>query len=297
MGLVDTSYQPWDGARQGRLRRIAAMARIGIELSFEGLLTKMILVFAFSGVIVSLGFLFFVASLETPWPIALGNNLYHEYLNSVWYSSLIMLLTAMAGARLISRDLRYNAVSMYFSKGITRYDYLAGKFAVIATFLLSATWLPSLVLWVGQAGMGKEQITWAQRLGDLGALTGHALIIVVPASAAILGLSSLSRTAYVPGISWLLVYSGSEAVSGILRRSLRQEWTKLVGWQNLTAHLGRLLYESRPSPFEGMMRRPRGFYGAPLKYGWVEPAAILAGITVLSLGVVLWRLRKLEAQE
>lgn len=299
MGLVDTSYQPWTGRRLGRLARIGALARAGIGLAFEGLLTKLVLIFAYSTVILFLGILYIAASLKVPWPMALGNNLYREYLNSNPYGLLLMLLTAMVGARLISRDLRYNAISMYLSKGITRTDYLAGKLAVIGTFLLSATFVPSLLLWLGQIGMGREELAWAERFRDLYAIAGHALLIVVPSSAAILALSSLSRTAYVPGIAWVLIYSGSEVVSAILHRFVKAPWCKLISWQNLTAHLGNLLYEKRPivGGF-GNIRNPPAFRSDPgLQYGWFEPAAILAAATVLALAVVLWRLRKLEAAE
>jgi len=297
VGLVDTSYQPWDGAREGRARRVAAMVRTGIGQAFDGVLTKLVLVVAYSTVILFLGILFIAASLKVPWPMALGNNLYREYLNSNPYGLMLMLLTAMVGARLISSDLRHNAVSMYFSKGITRGDYLAGKLGVIGIFLLSATWVPSLMLWVGQIGMGRIELTWAQHLRDLAALSGHALIIVVPSAAAILALSSLSRTAYVPGIAWVLVYFGSEVVGAILVRRVKADWCGLISWQNLTSHLGTLLYEKRPTPFD-MGKNPRIFRGGEeLAFGWQEPAAVLAAITLVSIAVVLWRLRKLEAQE
>jgi ABC-type transport system involved in multi-copper enzyme maturation permease subunit len=298
-GLVDTSYQPWEGAREGRLRRIGAIVRTGIGLAFDGFLVKVLIGVSYFGVAGSLTFLYIVASMpKIPFPLALGNNLYHEFFSSGPYGSLLMLLTAMVGARLISRDLKYNAISMYLSKGITRYDYLAGKFAVMAIFLFSATLLPALALWVGQVAIGQEQITWGQRLGDLGAIVAHSLVIVVPFSAAILALSSLSTTAYVPGIAWVLVYWGSDIVSGFLRRGLHAEWTKLVAWSNLTAHLGTLLYEKRGVPGATVLRDPRALRGVvTMSYGFAEPLAVLGGITLVSIAVVLWRLRKLEGRD
>jgi ABC-2 type transport system permease protein len=296
VGLVDTSYAPWDAPRQGRARRIAAIVRVGIGLAFEGLLTKLVLILAYSTVILFLGILYIVASLKTPWPMALGNNLYREYLNSRPYGLLLMLLTAIVGARLISRDLAYDALSMYFSKGIRRLDYALAKLAVIAIFLFSATLLPSLLLWLGQIGMGEETLAWADRLSDLGALSAHACIIVLPSSAAILALSSLSRTAYVPGIAWVLVYFGSEVAGAILVRRVRAEWCKLVCWQNLTAHLGNLCYAARGGAGGG--RNPRIFRsGVEMTYGWREPALILGAVTLLAFAVLAWRLARAGGRE
>jgi hypothetical protein len=294
MGLVDTSYQPWDGRREGRLRRIAALVRVGVGLAFEGNLTKLVLILAYSTVILFLGIMYIQASLPYPWPMALGNNLYREYLNSRPYGHMLMLLTAIVGARLISRDLKYNATAMILSKGIARLDYVLGKLAVVSIFLLSATLVPSVMLWVGQIGMGQEELTWAERLRDLAAVTGHALVIVLPSAAAILALSSLSKTAYIPGIAWVLIYFGSEGIGAILVRRVRAEWCKLVTWQNLTAHLGNLMYEQRKVAI-GPVSNPRIFRsGVEMTYGWTEPAAILAAITVISIAVVFWRLRRLE---
>jgi hypothetical protein len=294
MGLVDTSYQPWTGDLLGRPRRIAAMVRVGLKLAFDGMITKLFLILSYSIVVVFLGILYIAASVRAPWPMALGNNLYREYLNSGPYGLLLMILTAMVGSRLISRDLKYNATSMYFSKAITRYDYLAAKFCVIALFLLSASFVPSFLLWIGQLAMGQEALSWGERFADLSAIIIHSMIIVVPASAAILAFSALSRNAYVSGILWVLSYLGSQTVGAILEARVKKDWCRLVSWQNLTAHLGNLVYPLRP------LKMKTDFFNsaAPvMNCGWETPALILGAVTVLGVIVVLFRLRKFEVQE
>jgi ABC-type transport system involved in multi-copper enzyme maturation permease subunit len=294
MGLVDTSYQPWSGDLLGRPRRVAAMVRVGLGLAFEGMLTRIVLLMSYTIVVVWIGILYLMASMRVPLPLAVGNNLYREYLNSGPYGLLLMLLTAMVGARLISRDVKTNAVAMYLSKAITRADYVAGKFGVIAIFLLSASFAPSFALWIGQIAMGQETLTWGQRFADLWAITLHSLVIVVPASAAILAFSSMSRTAYVPGILWVLLYLGSEIVGeAILVPRVAEDWCKLVSWRNLTAHVGNAAYSIRQARAGMQVNRTVPV----MDYDWWVPAAILGIITAVSLGVVLWRLRKFEGQE
>ena len=297
MGLVDAGYQPWSGDLQGRLRRIGAMVRVEIGLAFQGALTRLMLALTYTIVVVFIGILYIVASTRTPIQMALGNNLYREYLNSWPYQFLLMLLTAIVGARLISRDVKTNAVSMYLSKAITRGDYLAAKFAVISLFLLSATLAPSLSLWIGQLAMGQEELSWGDRLADLGALTAHSLVIVIPMSAAILALSSLSRKAYVPGILWLLIHFGSFVIGTNLEVNVKEEWCKLVSWQNLTAHLGNSFYAIRDLKMKTPLMSKTHKFEPLMSYGWEWPAVILGAIVLLSGVVVLWRLRTLERNE
>ncbi len=295
MGLVDTSYQPWSGDFLPRWRRIGAIVATGLKLAFAGLMTKLVLFMIYGIVTVSIGILYIVASSNVELPLALGNNLYREYLNAVPYGMLLMLLTAMVGSRLISRDLKYNSTAMYFSKAITRTDYLAGKFGVIAVFLLSATWVPAVALWIGQFAMGREPVVWADRIRDLLGITAHAVIIVVPSSALILAFSSLSRTAYIPGVLYTFVYFGSQIAGWIFEERVGKPWCKLVTWQNLTAHLGNLCYPLRPVklPYgQGTFTSP-----AVMEYGWREPALILGAVTVIAVALVLWRLRRLEGNE
>jgi hypothetical protein len=173
---------------------------------------------------------------------------------------------------------------MYFSRSITRLDYLLGKFLALALFLLCVTLGPGLLLWFGQGGMTQEKIPFAQRLGDLAAVCGHSLILVVPMAAVVTGLSSLTKRSYLAAVLWSGLYFGSLAFSEALPRIVKAEWPKLLSWQNLTAHLGDFLY-----PGAGVKHA--------LDFGWAEPFAILGGLTVLGLALAYRRLRALEAEE
>ena len=62
----------------------------------------------------------------------------------------IFFITIFTGAGLIANDLRANALQIYLSKPLGRVEYIAGKFAVLAFFLLLVTWLPATMLLVIQ---------------------------------------------------------------------------------------------------------------------------------------------------
>ena len=115
---------------------------------------------------------------------------------------ILMVLSATVGASLIARDVRHRALLMYFSRSITRADYLLGKFLSLVVFLLIVTLGPGLLLFLGQLGMSQERLTFGQRMGDLLAITLHSLILTVPMSSVVLAFSSLTKRTYLAAILW-----------------------------------------------------------------------------------------------
>jgi hypothetical protein len=287
MAVYDQSYAAWAGAYTSRWGRIRAMVAMELAQPFKNVWLLLILILAFTIVGGWLLILFFAATQQVLPPFAVGNRIYRDgFYNFFFFSMILMILSSTMGASLIARDLRHNALVMYFSRAITRFDYLAGKFIALSLFLLTATLGPGLLLWAGQAGMGSEKLTLGDRLADLGAITLHSLILVVPISAMVLAFSSVTRRTYVAGILWATFYFASLIFSTVLQATLKEDWPKLVSWVNLTAHLGDLCYPAR------------GLAGkAILDCGWIEPLAILGSATVLSLAVVWRRLRSVEAGE
>ena len=58
---------------------------------------------------------------------------YSMFFNVEMY--VFMLLVLITGPRLVSQDLRYNAIPLYLSRPLRRIDYFLGKLGVIAFFL------------------------------------------------------------------------------------------------------------------------------------------------------------------
>lgn len=286
MAVYDQSYRPWSGTYTSRARRVAAMAWMDLALAFRSRRTLLVVALSFVVVGSWLLILFIAASQQVVVPYAVGNRLYREgFYNNFLFSMILMVLSTTVGASLIARDLRHRAIVLYLSRAIRPGDYLAGKFLALAGFLLAATWGPGVALFLGQLGMGGEKLTLGQRLGDLGAITLHSLIIVVPMTAAVLACSSLTRSAHVAGLLWASVFFSSWAFSEALTNLLGREWCRMISWMRLTAHLGDLVYPAR-HPTEPI-----------LACGWEEPALLLGGVTLLSLAVAAWRLRAAEAGE
>jgi ABC-type transport system involved in multi-copper enzyme maturation permease subunit len=297
MAVYDQSYMPWSGPYTGRAARVWAMVRPGLVQPFRNVWILIVIILAWVLVAVWLMILLLVAQAAarsqeaahlSKMAFALGNNIYREqFFNNFWFSMILMVLSVSAGAGLISRDLKHHAELIYFSRAMSRADYVAGKFLTLALFLLFVTLGPALLLFAGQAAMGAEKLTTGQRLADLGAITLHSLVIVVPMTAVVLACSALTKRPYVAGILWAGFFFASQAFSRILSQGLDEPWCGLLSWTNLTSHLGNLCYPSRPVK--------AGLFTGPsvqvLPYGWAPPFFVLAGLTAASLGLVLWRVR------
>lgn len=92
--------------------------------------------------------------------------------------ALAFFLTVFIAPPLVSADLRNEALPLYLSRPMTRFDYLSGKAAVLMVLLSVITWLPLLALWALQAYLEEG---WASRFAwlPLNLLVASGLWIVV----------------------------------------------------------------------------------------------------------------------
>jgi ABC-2 type transport system permease protein len=56
-----------------------------------------------------------------------------------------MLVVLLVGPGLVSRDLRFNALPLYFSRPLRRVDYFLGKLGVVVAFLGMVLVVPSVI--------------------------------------------------------------------------------------------------------------------------------------------------------
>lgn len=286
MAVHDLSYAPWSGTPTSRAAAVRAMVEMELLRPFRSLWVRLVVIAAFMITGGWMFLLFFAASQHVLPGILSGNLIYRDgFLNLFLFSLILLALSSTVGCPLIARDLRHHALLIYFSRSIGRADYLLGKFAALALFLLFATLGPGLLLWTGQIGMGAERITALQRLADLGSLVLHSLVLTVPLAAVTLGFSTASQRGYVAALLWASVYFGGEAAAAVLGNLLRASWPKLLSWRMLTTHLGDLCWRGEPP-------RPR-----ILDCGWGPPLAILASASLVALLFAWRRLRSVEADE
>ena len=126
---------------------------------------------------------------------------FNAFLATELYFSMVVVL--LVGPGLISQDLRFNALPLYFSRPLRRIDYFAGKLGVIAWFLGMVVIIPSLLAYgLGMLFSLDITIVW-DTFPLLLASLAYGMVIVVSAGALMLALSSLSRNSRYIALFWL----------------------------------------------------------------------------------------------
>ena len=103
-----------------------------------------------------------------------------------------MILIVLVGPNLISQDLRFNALPLYFSRPLRRIDYFLGKLGVIAAILGMVIIVPSIIRLRSWPAVQSRHHDHPRHLSDSAVPAfAYGLVIVVSAGTLILALSSL----------------------------------------------------------------------------------------------------------
>lgn len=259
MPIFDQGYQHWKGPLQGqawrwvpitlqgaraqlknRWVRFGMLAALGPALLLSALLAIWSLFEKNSSLLTP--FLFFFQNL--PDAIKSGPK---EYRTAFWTLAFrqffgiqlffSMILVLLIGPDLISQDLRFNAIPLYLSRPVRRFEYFLGKLGIIAVFLSVVTILPVLVAFALGFGFGLDPSVFRDTARLLGSSILFGGIVVVSAGLLMLALSSLSRNSRYVGAMWLTLWLIGDFASGILVRTIRADWCPLVSY---TENLNRI---------------------------------------------------------
>ena len=223
MPIHDQGYRRYSGARILRARSWFVIARAGIierlrERRFLALLLVAWLLFVVRAVQIYFGTTFVRSSFFAP-----SEETFHGFLTQ--QRLFVFFITIYAGAGLIASDRQANALQLYLSKPITRHDYIVGKLATLAAFLIAVTWVPAMMLLMLQVlfSGSLEFVSTHPRL--VPAITITAALQVALASMMMLALSSLSRSRRFAAMLYALV----TIFAGTIERVL-QTATGAAGW-------------------------------------------------------------------
>lgn len=172
------------------------------------------------------------------------------------------LLTAVVGPGLVAPDLANNALPLYFSRPISRNQYILGKLTVLIGLLSLLTWIPLMLLFVMQCGLSG----WSWFTGNLDIATAilccSALWILV-VSLLTLAISAWVRWRPIATLSVFGFFFVSAAIGSFIEETLHASWGNLIN----VGKLMRLLWG--------------GFFGFTIRENALSPE-------VSSLALILW---------
>jgi ABC-2 type transport system permease protein len=251
MPILDQGYQHWSGTLSGHAWRWLAITRHGLRIALANrwlrivLLVSWIPALALAAMLCLWGLLEQQSALiETVAPLLgfLDRTMlldprahrmevwtlsYNFFLQTELRFSMVLIL--IAGPNLISQDLRYNALPLYFSRPLRRSDYFLGKLGVIVGLLSLVTVVPAVIAYVLGLLFSLDLSIIRDTFGLLLASVAYGLIIAVSAGLLVLALSSLSRNSRYIALFWLAIWIGSSAVAGVLQgidaqQHMRRAW-------------------------------------------------------------------------
>ena len=262
MPIFDQGYQHWRGRLSGHAWRWAAVTRQGVRQQCQRRRTKWLVATAFVPAFMLATVLIFWGLLEQqsrlleplmflvrglPEEVRAGPKAYR---GAVWTLAFnvffgvetffAMLLVLAVGPDLISQDLRFNALPLYFSRPIRRIDYFLGKLGVIASFVASVSVVPAVVAYALGVGFSLDSSVLRDTWRLLAGSVAFGLVAVLSAGTLVLAISSLSRNSRLVGAMWIALWFMSDVTAGALLRSAKQEWCPVVSY---TTNLSRLREE------------------------------------------------------
>ena len=220
MPIFDQGYQHWQGTLSGHGWRWLAVTRHGVRVGMQNRALRMIVICSWIPSLMLAGVLAVWGLVEQKiaWAIELLKSLFpvEEFLSNpsafrvpmwtmcfyyfvqteIWFVMIIML---MVGPGLISQDLRYNALPLYFSRPVRRIDYFLGKLGIIGAFLGMVTVVPAVIAWVLGVLFSLDFTVIFDTGRLLLGIIAYGVVATLSAGLLILAMSSLSRNSRYVG--------------------------------------------------------------------------------------------------
>ncbi len=351
MPIFDQGYQHWSGDLSGHAWRWFAITRRGIRTALRSRLVRFALILAWLPAIVlttalclwglverQSAMIEYLRPLLTSLlgrPILAGPREYrveiwtlcfHYFLAwELWFSMVLVLLV---GPNLISQDLRYNALPLYFSRPLRRSDYFLGKLGVIAALLGAVIVVPSCVAYVLGLLFSLDLTIVRDTSHILLASLCYGIVIAISAGTLMLALSSLSRNSRYVALFWMCIWILSSTVSMVLmtvdqeqrrhdaavnRRiwaseelltaeieAAKTDWRPLVSYTSNLRRLGEQLLRTNAAWERLGELSPAGERTQILlqmmgnQYPWYWSAAVLASLFVISVCILNLSIKTLD---
>jgi ABC-2 type transport system permease protein len=269
MPIFDQGYQHWDGPLSSHGWRWLAIARHGVRVQTRNRALRILLLLAWLPALAlvvavavwglveqkNAGIMPF-ARLFLP-PVVLQDPItfrttvwtifyYFFFRAQVFY---IMLLVVVAGPGLISRDLRFNALPLYFARPLTRLDYFLGKLGVIGALVGAVAVGPAVIAYVTGVCFSLDLSVVKDTFPLLLCSVLLGLVITVSAGTLILAMSSLTARSLYVGIAWAGLWIVSSSVGTLLTNIHRQAVMRDLQQDNLARWLA-----ANPPPAGVQMR-------------------------------------------
>ncbi len=276
MPIYDLTYRHWAGDWTSHPYRGWVITRQGISQLARRKGFLILLFLSLIPFLVRCVMLYFAVVMGRITMFKVDARFFEAFLSQQQFATFI--ISIFAGAGLIANDLKANALQIYFSKAITRRDYLIGKLGVVVFFVSLTTLIPGLLLFLIAAAFHSNFEFLQQNAWLVLPIFGYSLIMIFTNSLVVLAMSALNRSARFAGIFFAAFAFFSQILYGVLSALLR---TNSVSWISIS---------------HSMTQMGDVLFGSPLTYRtspWIS-AFVLLVLVAGSVWIVHTRVRAVE---
>lgn len=279
--IFDRGYSHYDGERLGRRHARRALIgysvkrAMGIKKSWTAKVIPMFLYIAVAmPVIITLGIRAFLPSAEV--------LNYGEFFGFVFL--LQGIFAATVAPEMLCPDRHEKVLSLYFSRAITRLDYILSKLGATALLMTTMSLVPAAILWLGRQLLEDGPLgAMKDNIGDLGRVILAGVLISFYIGAVSLMIASFTGRKSIAVAVIIILVAISTSLAFALASALDYDWNRY------------LVFLSPVSTVEGMALTlfdqtsgAEGFADTPFLPFWNYAAGMIATITA-AIGVMLWR--------
>ena len=207
MPIYEETYRPWQGKLVDRPRTWWIIARTGSRLLWRRMMMLLILLASFPFAI-GAGQIYASTRLgdypqlaELIQELQIDAGFFAQFLRTQTFFLILILI--LAGAGLIANDRKFRALSIYFSKPVSFWDYALGKFLVLGFYGGLVTLLPGVLLFLLRVLLSQDTAFLEEYYWVLFALIGQAGLMLLLLGGIVMAVSAATgraRTVSLPAV-------------------------------------------------------------------------------------------------
>ncbi|MEX2426218.1 MAG: ABC transporter permease subunit [Thermomicrobiaceae bacterium] len=260
-------YTQYEGHRQGRGRSYIALIvhslrrALGIRRKWT---SKILPIFLYGAAFIPV-----IGFIAIPAIVGIEG---FEFGSADLFSALSMILLIFAAAaapEMLCDDRRENVLPLYYSRGLSRWDYLAAKMLSLGGIMLSVSLLPATLLFLGNTFLQDAPFSYLSSNADeFPRIVATAFVLSLYYSAVGLAVASMTERKGVASAIVIGVFLAGSAIANGLYESIDQSWSSifvLIAMMEIPDGILVLMFDYSPS------------MSLPVRSG-IEPLWFLASI-------------------
>ncbi|UCC38465.1 MAG: hypothetical protein JSV96_11570 [Candidatus Aminicenantes bacterium] len=286
MTIKEKGYTHWEGELKDGKLPWWPITRYGIKLTFR---KKAFKFFFFSTLFPALVYLVgiyvserlddfrFMVRESAPF-ININPGYFKSYFTNDFLLFMMVMIMVFAGGGLISDDLKYNSLQLYFSRPLKKKDYFLGKVSVLVFFLFIVTLIPGLILFIFKLIFSGSFKFFATYPWLPISVIGYSFLVTAFFSFYALLISSLSKNRRYVAILIFSIYLFSDILFGIFYGIYKSHYFALLSLKINLQQIGSFIFNQKMQ----------------YSVSWIFSFLVLAGVCVLAGFILKKRIRGVE---